>query len=62
MDKDIKFLKNKYGGEFVKIGWEFDIFWEKPKYTLLQEDIKQLLADQILEYRDCDKWREITKY
>jgi hypothetical protein len=60
MELDKKFLFEKYGGEFMEIGWEYDLFWEKPKYTLLAEEIKKLHADQILEYRDCDKWRDIT--
>ena len=60
MAKDIEFLKKEYGGEFIEIGWEYDLFWDKPKYTLLSEEIKKLHADQILEYRDCDMWRDIT--
>ena len=60
MDKDKEYLINKYGGELVPIGWEYDLFYEKPKHLLLPEDIKNLLADQVLEYRDCEQWEDIT--
>lgn len=61
MSKDIEYLQNKYGGDFIQMGSEYDLYWEKPKYTLLQEELKQLYADQILEYKDCDEWVDITK-
>lgn len=60
MEKDKVYLVEKYGGEFKEIGWEFDIFWQKPKYTLPSKDLGELCADQILECVDCDMWRDIT--
>ena len=60
MQKDKMYLLEKYGGEFIEIGWEYDIFWNKPKYTLLPEDLKVLLADQVLEKRDCEYWKIIN--
>lgn len=56
MDIDKKFLEDKYGGkvEFVE---SCTLYWDKPKYTLSEEDIGNLLADQILERRDCELWR-----
>lgn len=52
---DIKFLQDKYGGkaEFIECS---TVFWDKPKYTLSQDDITNLLADQILERKDGELW------
>lgn len=60
MEKDIAYLKEKFGGDFIEIGWEFDIFWDKPKYTLLEEDLKPLYADQVLECRDGGIWKDLV--
>ena len=59
MKKDIEYLKYKYGGEFMEVQ-ETTIFWDKPKYTLDYEEFSNLLADQILERKDCENW-EIVK-
>lgn len=58
MERDIYYLKEKYGGEFIYIGNE-TIFWDKPKYTLDQDELKILYADQILERKDCELWKII---
>lgn len=55
MDKDKNYLNEKYGGEFDYIDG-YSVFWNKPKYTLLKEEIKNLLADQILERIDGELW------
>lgn len=60
MEKDRKYLEENFGGKCEQIGWEFDVFYDKPKHTLLPEQIAALHADQILEYTDCDKWRDVT--
>lgn len=60
MKRDMEYLKNKHGGEFDIFDGGYSIFWWKPKYTLLDEDIQDLMADQILERRDCERW-EIIK-
>lgn len=54
--KDIKFLEEKYGGEFVIFDNGNSVFWDKPKHTLLPEEIKRLNADQVLEKKDCELW------
>lgn len=59
MDKDIAYLAEEYGGEFTTIRYT-NIFWDKPKYTLLPDKVKNLLADQILERKDGELW-EIIK-
>lgn len=56
MQKDIEYLKKEYGGAFTVFDHGNSIFWEKPKYTLLPEEFKKLMADQILEKRDGDLW------
>ncbi len=58
MNKDINYLKDKYGGCFVEFSTNF--YWEKPKYTLLPEEIKNLHSDQILQKKDMELW-EIIK-
>lgn len=59
IEKDIKYLKNKYGGEFYDIDGRFSIYWDKPKYTLPEEEYDKLHADQILERKDCELWKII---
>ncbi len=59
MEKDIEYLKEKYGGEFIRFE-ETSTFWDKPKYTLLDEELEKLLADQVLERGDGEIW-EIIK-
>jgi hypothetical protein len=59
MEKDEEYLKEKYGGEFTKIQCS-TIFWDKPKYLLPHEELKNLHAVQILERQDCELW-EIIK-
>lgn len=61
MEKDIEYLEKNFGGKVEKIGWEFDLFYDKPKHTLLQKEIDELYADQVLECLDCDIWRVIKK-
>jgi hypothetical protein len=58
MEKDIQYLRDKFGGEFIYID-STSIFWEKPKYTLLMDEYSKLHADQILERRDCELWKII---
>jgi hypothetical protein len=59
MEKDTTYLKEKYGGEFHFIT-DTNIYWSKPKYTLLPDEIESLMADQVLERKDCELW-EIVK-
>lgn len=54
--EDIKYLSEKYGGEFTFFNGCRSIFWDKPKHTLSEEEFKKLFADQILERRDCELW------
>ena len=58
MRKDISYLAQKYGGTFEHVETT-TIYWGKPKYTLLPEDILSLHADQILERQDCELWKII---
>lgn len=60
MQQDMKFLKEEFGGEFTIFDFGCSIFWEKPKYTLHKETIDALMADRVLEKKDCDQW-EIVK-
>ncbi len=55
---DMRYLKDKYGGHFSFVQ-PTTMYWEKPKYTLLPEDIASLAADQVLERRDCELWKII---
>lgn len=59
MALDIDYLTSKYGGNVNYIE-STTIYWDKPKYTLLPEDIANLYADQVLERKDGDLW-EIIK-
>lgn len=52
MSIDKKFLEDKYGGKVVYVQ-EHILYWEKPKYLLLDEDFKLLIADRIFEKIDC---------
>jgi hypothetical protein len=56
---DIAYLRDKYGGEFIEVDLD-TIYWDKPKFTLPETDISNLMADQILERKDCELW-EIIK-
>ena len=60
MEKDISYLKGKYGGNFEFIECT-TIFWDKPKHTLDVDEIKNLYADQILERKDCEMWEILNK-
>ncbi len=60
MQKDVEYLKEKFGGEFIFFDYGSSIFWIKPKYTLCPEEFENLMADQILEKKDCELW-EIVK-
>ena len=55
MEKDIEFLENEYGGK-VEYLTSDTLFWDKPKYTLHEDDLKKLKADQIMERKDCELW------
>lgn len=59
MDEDKEFLLNEYGGDFQEFDHGFSIYWEKPKYTLPRDEIKNLYADQILERKDGEIWVNI---
>lgn len=59
MKLDVDLLKEKYGGYFETIT-KTTIFWDKPKHTLLTEEIRKLHADQVLERKSCELW-EIVK-
>lgn len=59
MERDISYLKDKYGGYFKYITCN-SIFWDKPKYTLDSYDYDNLLADRILEKKDCELFEIIT--
>jgi len=58
--KDIQYLSEKYGGYFEVCDFGSSVFWDKPKHLLPVEEIKSLLADMVLERRDCELW-EIVK-
>jgi hypothetical protein len=58
IEKDINYLKEEYGGEFIKIT-STTIYWAKPKYTLPPEELIKLNADQVLERKDCELWKII---
>lgn len=60
MDIDEKFLQDKYGGYFLSFDNGCSLYWDKPKYTLEEEDLSNLLADRVLEKKDCQQW-EIIK-
>ena len=59
MEKDIEYLEKKYGGAVNYIDC-CTICWHKPKYTLLPEEYENLLADRVLEKRDCELF-EVVK-
>lgn len=59
MEKDIAYLEEKYGGKIIHLeGYTY--FWDKPKHTLLEEEIEKLHADQVIERQDDLLW-EIRK-
>lgn len=58
MEKDKEYLEKEHGGYFEKIDHS-TLYWDKPKYLLTQDDFDKLLADQILERKDCELWRII---
>ena len=51
MERDTNYLKQKYGCDFVVID-KYILYWDMPKYRLLDEDYKNLTADNILEKTD----------
>jgi hypothetical protein len=59
-NKDIEYLKHKYGGEFIIFDYGNSVYWDKPKHTLSPEYINYLSVDQLLEKKDCELW-EIVK-
>lgn len=59
MEIDISYLRDKYGGYFSFVDGT-TVYWGKPKYTLLRDEFKNLMADQILERKECELW-EIIK-
>lgn len=58
MDIDLKYLDNKYGGHFSSFAC-YSIYWEKPKYLLPHDELHKLMADQVLERKDCELWKII---
>jgi len=60
MQKDIQFLQEEYDGEFTIFNSGYSVYWAKPKYTLSREVFNKLMADRILERKDCEQW-EIVK-
>lgn len=62
-DKDKKYLEEKYGGEVVKFDNYESYYYDKPKYTLLPEDLDALRADQVLECTDNDDvWKIVRQF
>lgn len=61
MQKDKEYLETKYGGEVVKFDIYESYYYDKPKYELDEEDIKQLKADQVLRCNDDDDTWHIIK-
>jgi len=64
-EEDMAMLRDKYGGDFLKISHHCGgtIYWEKPKYTLLPEEINSLRAAQIFERLGAeDVWVEKKGY
>lgn len=59
MEKDIQYLKNKYGGEFNDIDDRNTICWIKPKHKLPTKEYKKLHADQLFEREDCELWKQL---
>lgn len=53
MQRDKEYLESNYGGRVEFIASSIS-YWQKPKYCLDEEDFKKLLADRILEKRDCE--------
>jgi len=59
MERDIYFLKNEYGGTFKVIN-DCLLYWDKPKYTLIYDEIEKLMADQVFERIDVEGyWKEV---
>lgn len=56
MEKDIHYLQSNYGGSFEYVDCT-SVFWDKPKYILLPNELEKLYADQILERRDGELWK-----
>lgn len=57
---DYLYLYEEYGGYFNFFNHGYSVYWEKPKYLLPREDLEKLLADQVLERKDGERW-EIIK-
>jgi hypothetical protein len=60
MQIDVRYLEENFGGKCEYIDCS-TIYYDKPKYTLLPEQIEKLLADQILERKDCELWTILIK-
>jgi len=57
---DGDYLRQTHGGEVIPVG-PYDWFWEKPtRGALVQDEIRKLLADQVLESCDGNDWRDVT--
>lgn len=59
MAKDIEYLETLHGGHFEFVQ-ATTVYWEKPKYRLHPNEVQCLLADQVIERLDCERW-EIIK-
>lgn len=60
MEIDKCYLEQKYGGSLEELYGASSFFWDKPKYTLLDEEFKNLHCLQILEKTEDDMiWRII---
>lgn len=57
--RDIQYLKEEFGGDFINLDCS-TVYWDKPKHTLLPEQVKYLYAEQVLERIQCEFW-EIIK-
>lgn len=60
MRKDKEYLMEEHGGEVIELHHGYLLYWEKPKYLLIPDEIKNLLADQIFERQDSEGfWKKI---
>jgi len=55
LDYDMKSLEEEYGGKHVKLNYN-TIFYDKPKYTLCDDDFKKLHANQVFESINGDHY------
>jgi hypothetical protein len=58
MDRDMEYLEEKYGGYFEAFS-HCSLYWIKPKYLLPLDELCKLMADQVIERRDCELWKII---